>query len=146
MTDHSFDVRIYLAVIHIHINHIINITLSLFGQMKARFRKGMFATFIDFWKAYDRMDRNKLWQCLQDSGFGGQALSFLQATYRSLTCEVKVGEMLGDFFAVSRGLKQECVLSSLLFSLYVNSLKGLRGVGFGVECRGQMVTALLYAD
>ena len=46
------------------------ITLMLLGQMKARFRKGMFATFIDFRKAYDRVDRKKLWQCLQDSGFG----------------------------------------------------------------------------
>ena len=33
------------------------------------------------------------------------------------------------------------------FSLYVSSLvEKLRGVGFGVECRGQMVTVLLYAD
>ena len=52
------------------------ITLMLLGQMKARFRKGMFATFIDFRKAYDRVDRKKLWQCLQDSGFGGRILSF----------------------------------------------------------------------
>ena len=93
------------------------ITLMLLGQMKACFRKGMFATFIDFRKAYDRVDRNKLWQCLQDSGFGGRILSFLQAAYRSLTCEVKVGEMMSDSFAVSRGLRQGCVLSPLLFSL-----------------------------
>ena len=122
-------------------------TLMLLGQMKARFGKGMFATFIDFRKAYDRVDRKKLWQCLQDSGFGGRILSFLQAAYRSLTCEVKVGEMMSDSFTASRGLRQGCVLSPLLFSLYVNSLvEKLRGAGVGVECRGQMVTTLLYAD
>ena len=93
------------------------ITLMLLGQMKARFRKGMFATFIDFRKAYDRVDRKKLWQCLQDSGFGGRILSFLQVAYRSLTCEVKVGKMMTDSFIVSRGLRQGCVLSPLLFSL-----------------------------
>ena len=88
--------------------------------------------------------RKKLWQCLQDSGFGGRILSFLQAAYRSLTCEVKVGEMMSDSFTVSRGLRQGCVLSPLLFSLYVNSLvEKLRGAGVGVECRGQMVTTLL---
>jgi len=91
----------------------------LLGQMKARFRKGMFATFIDFRKAYDRVDRNKLWQCLQDSGFGGRILSFLQAAYRSLACEVKVGEMMSDSFALSRGLRQGCVLSPLLFSVSI---------------------------
>ena len=67
--------------------------------------------------------------------------------YRSLTCEVKVGEMMSDSFAVSRGLRQGCILSPLLFSIYVNSLvEKLRGVGVGVQSRGRMVTALLYAD
>ena len=93
------------------------------------------------------MDRNKLWQCLQDSGFGGRILSFLQVAYRSLTYEVKVGEMMSDSFAVSRGLRQGCVLSPLLFSLYFNSLEEkLRGMGVGVECSGRMVTVLLYGD
>ena len=35
------------------------------------FQKGILVTFIDFWKVYDRVDRNKLLQCLQGSGFGG---------------------------------------------------------------------------
>ena len=62
----------------------------LLGKIKARSRRGMFATFIDFRKAYDRVDRNKLWQCLKASGVGGRAIAFLQAAYRTLTCEVKV--------------------------------------------------------
>ena len=66
------------------------LTLLLLGQVKAQSRRGMFATFIDFRKAYDRVDRSKLWQCLKDSGFGGRALSFLQAAYKSLTCEMRV--------------------------------------------------------
>ena len=74
--------------------------LMLLGPIKARSRRGMFATFIDFWKAYDRVDRNKLWQCLQGSGVGGLAVAFLQAAYRTLTCEVKVNGVLSDSFAV----------------------------------------------
>ena len=113
------------------------ITLMLLGQMKAHFRKGMFATFIDFQKAHDKVDRNKLWQCLQDNGSGCRILSFLHVAYRSLTCEVKVGEIISDSFEVSRGIRQGCVLSPLLFSLYANSLvEKLRGAGLGLSVGG----------
>ena len=44
-------------------------------------------------------------------------------------------------------LRQGCVLSPLLFSFYINLLvEKLKGAGVGVECRGQLVTALLYAN
>ena len=54
--------------------------------------------------------------------------------------------MLSESTTVARGLRQECILSSLLSSLYVNTLvEKLRGAWVGVECRGWMVAALLYA-
>ena len=46
-------------------------TLVLLGQMKAVTGRGMFASFIDFKKAYDRVDRGKLWGCLKRMGTGG---------------------------------------------------------------------------
>ena len=52
------------------------LTLMLLRQVKACTRRGMFATFIDFRKAYNRVDKDKLWQCLQASGFGGRAHPF----------------------------------------------------------------------
>ncbi len=46
-------------------------TLVLLGQMKTVTGRGMFARFIDFKKAYDRVDRGKLWGCLKGMGIGG---------------------------------------------------------------------------
>ena len=43
-------------------------TLVLLGQVKAVTKTGMFASFIDFKKAYDRVDRGKLWRCLEGMG------------------------------------------------------------------------------
>ena len=123
------------------------LTLTLLGQIKAMSKRGMFAAFIDFRKAYDRVDRAKLWQCLEGMGFSGRVTDFIRATYKDLSGEVKVGEMLSEPFGMTCGLRQGCVLSPLLFSLYINSLvEKLKAAGVGVECRGRLVSALLYAD
>ena len=100
----------------------------------------MFAAFIDFKKAYDRVDRGKLWQCLEGMGFSSRVIGFIRATYEGLSGEVKV---LSESFGMTCGLRQGCVLSPLLFSLYINSLmEMLKSAGAGVECRGRVVTAL----
>ena len=55
--------------------------------------------------------------------------------------------MLSEPFGMTCSLRQGCVLSPLLFSLYINSLvEKLKAAGVGVECRGRLVSALLYAD
>ena len=65
----------------------------------------------------------------------------------ALYSEVKVGEVLSESFGMTCGLRQGCVLSPLLFSSYINSLvEKLKAAGVGVECRGRLITALLYAD
>ena len=79
-------------------------------------------SFIDFKSAYDRVDRGKLWGCLKGMGIGGWALAFLKAAYSDVSCEVKVGEGHSDPFEVSCGLRQVCILSPLLFLLFINSI------------------------
>ena len=61
--------------------------------------------------------------------------------------EVKIGDKRSDQFPVSTGLRQGCVLSPLLFSLYINGLMvELTMKRCGVECGGLLVPGLLYAD
>ena len=123
------------------------LTLTLLGQYSMRTKRGMFAGFIDFKKAYESVDRGKLWACLERLGLGGRLTSFLKAAYSNLRCEVKVGEQCSDAFSVTNGLRQGCTLSLLLFSIYVNSLVGeLKKRGLGVMCGKQRIPALLYAD
>ena len=70
-------------------------TLVLLGQLKAVSGKGMLVSFIDFKKAYDRVDRGKLWGCLKGMGIGSRALAFLKGAYSDVSCEVKVGAGYG---------------------------------------------------
>ena len=105
-------------------------------------KTGMFASFIDFKKAYDRVDRGKLWRCLEGMGLGGRLSAFLKAVYEDVSCKVKVGEGQSEPFKVTCGLRQGCILSPLLFSLYINSLiTKLKKAGVGVKCRDQLCEA-----
>ena len=77
----------------------------------------MLVSFIDFAKAYEMVDREKLWFCLQSMGVNSRFLRFLQALYDRNVCRVKVNGHISEEFEVHRGLRQRCVLSPLLFSL-----------------------------
>ena len=114
------------------------LSLLLIGQsMVAKKSSGMVAAFIDFRKAYDRVDRMKLWDCLGQYGIGGHFLMFLKGLYNGSMSQVRINNRLGKEFAVSRGLRQGCVLSPLLFSLYINSLVSeLKRRDCGVLCGG----------
>ena len=124
------------------------LSLLLIGQsMVAKKSSGMLAAFIDFRKAYDRVDRMKLWDCLGQYGIGGRFLAFLKGLYDGSVSQVRINDQLGEEFAVTRGLRQGCVLSPLLFSLYINSLVSeLKHRDCGVRCGGMLVSSLLFAD
>ena len=75
-------------------------------------KKGMLASFIDLSKAYDRVDRMKLWRCLVEKGLSGRMIDFLKAAYLGIRCDE-----FSDYW-----FETGCILSPLLFSLYINSL------------------------
>ena len=64
-------------------------------------KKGMLASFIDLSKAYDRVDRMKLWRCLAEKGLSGRMIDFLKAAYLGIRCDE-----LSDSFEVTTGLRQ----------------------------------------
>ena len=124
------------------------LSLVLLGHTEmVRKPVGMLVAFIDFAKAYDNVDREKLWSCLQSVGVNGRFLRFLQALYEGSMCRVKVNSQVSDDFEVNTGLQQGCVLSPLLFFLYINgAVKKLKEERCGVECGGETIPGLLFAD
>ena len=124
------------------------LSLVLLGQTQmVRKSTGMLVVFIDFSKAYDKVVREKLWSCLQSMGMSGKFLRFLQALYQGSVCRVKVDGQVSEDFEVNTGLRQGCVLSPLLFSLYINgATKRLQEEKCGVECGEEKVPGLLFAD
>ena len=101
--------------------------------------------FIDFSKACDRIDRKFLWHKLEQFGISGDFLKTLQALY--VKCSVRVNNTLTDWFNVSMGLKQGCILSPHLFNAFPNGLtQCINELHCGVEHGDNSISMLLNAD
>ena len=103
----------------------LSTVMSLTETQKA-LKKDIYVAFIDFSKAYDSIPRHILWENLKQSGICGQRCGHLYNAIISLYTTVKscvgINGISTNFFDFKCGLKQGCLLSPLLFSLYVNDL------------------------
>ena len=77
----------------------------------------------------------------------GFFLAALKSLYENVNCAVKVNNSLSTWFQVDCGVKQGCILSPLLFALYIDSLiQELNAKEVGVMYGDGMLSTLLYAD
>jgi hypothetical protein len=109
----------------------------------------LYTAFIDFSKAYDRIDRGLLWRVLEGAGLHGPALTTLRQMYSHVSMRVRCKGELGEPFEAGVGVKQGCPLSPLLFGIYLDRLEGYLAAtcpGDGARAAGTLIRALFYAD
>ena len=116
--------------------------------------KDVYFAFLDLEKAYDRVDRDAMWNVLRMYGVGGKLLKAVKSLYADSKACVRVGNEVSEWFPVKVGLRQGCVMSPWLFNLYIDGV--VREVNTRVLGRGlRMVDAngnewemnqLLFAD
>ena len=84
---------------------------------KAReFQKNIYFCFIDYAKAFDCVDHNKLWKILRQMGIPDHLICLLRNLYASQ--EVRTGHGTTDWFQIGKGVRQGCILSPCLFNLH----------------------------
>jgi hypothetical protein len=108
----------------------------------------VFAGFLDVAKAYDCVWRDGMWARLREIGVRGKMLRVIMALYAKNEVGVRVGGVVHEWYEEMTGLRQGCVVSPLLFAIYVNDLpKEMeeRGGG-GVRVGGKWVRCLMFAD
>ena len=86
---------------------------------KAReFQKNIYFCFIDYAKAFDCEDHNKLWKILKEMGIPDHLTCLLRNLYAGQEATVRTGHGTTNWFQIGRGVCQGCILSPCLFNLY----------------------------
>ena len=86
---------------------------------KAReFHKNIYFCFIDYAKAFDCVDHNKLWKILKEMGIPDYLTCLLRNLYAGQEVTVRTGHGTTDWFQIGKGVHQGCILSPCLFNFY----------------------------
>ena len=109
--------------------------------------KKLMACFIDIRKAYDRVWRDGLWKALWQKGVRGRMWRVLKGYYKKVQSAVRLEGGNTDWFDVDVGVRQGCVISPMLFDVFVDQLaREVRALKLGVAAADGRLSLLLYAD
>ena len=117
---------------------------------KAReFRKNIYFCFIDYAKAFDCVDHNKLWKILKEMGIPDHLTSLLRNLYAGQEATVQSEHGTTDWFQIGEQVCQGCILSPCLFNLYAVYIMrntGLDEAQAGIKIAGRNINNLRYLD
>ena len=82
----------------------------------------------DYVKAFDYVDRNKLWEILKEMGIPDHLTCLLRNLYAGQGATVRTGHGTTDWFQIGKGVRQGCTLSPCLFNLYAEYIMRKAGL------------------
>ena len=109
----------------------------------------MYFCFIDYAKAFDCVDHNKLCKILKEMGISDHLTFLLRNLYAGQEATVRTGHGTTDWFQIGKGVCQGCILSPCLFNFYAEYIMrnaGLEEAQAGNKIAGRNVNNLKYAD
>ena len=126
----------------------IKLSTSAGSWKKQReFQKNIYFCFIDYAKAFDCVDHNKLWKILREMEIPDHLTCLLRILYEGQEAIVRTGHGTTDWFQIGKGLCQGCLLSPWLFNFYAEYI--MRNAGLeeaGIKIAGRNINNLRYAD
>ena len=116
---------------------------------KARaFQKNIYFCFIDYAKAFNCVNHNKLWKILKEMGIPDYLTFLLRNLYAGQEATVRTGHGI-DWFQIGKGVQQGCILSPCLFNLYAEYIlqnARLDEAQAGIKITERNINNLRYAD
>ncbi|XP_039298009.1 uncharacterized protein LOC120354675 [Nilaparvata lugens] len=125
------------------VDNIFNLMAIIIMRLAVK-RQKVYAFFVDYSAAFDRIDRHSLFLKLSEMRISTKMLRILQVIYSNSTARVWSQEGLSDAFETNTGVKQGCLLSPLLFALFLNDLE--ENMEGGVKLNDTNIRILAYAD
>ena len=117
---------------------------------KAReFHKNISFCFIDYAKAFDCVDHNKLWKILREVGIPDHLTCLLRNLYAGQEATVRTGHGTTDWFQIGKGIRQGCILASCFFNFYAEYIMkntGLEETQAGIKIARRYIDNFRYAD
>ena len=119
------------------------------SKKRGEFQKNIYFCFIDYAKAFDCVDHNKLWKILKEMGISDHLTCLLRNLYAGQEAIVKTGHGKTDWFQIGKGVYQGCILSPYLFNLCAECIvrnAELEEAQAGIKIAGRNINNLRYAD
>ena len=112
-------------------------------------QKTIYFCFIDYAKAFDCVDHNKLGKILKEMGIPDHLTCLLRNLYASQEATVRTGHETTDWFQIGKAEYQGCILSPCLLNLYAEYIMrnaGLEEAQDGIKISGRNINNLRYSD
>ena len=118
-------------------------------QKSRKVSEKIYFCFIDYVKAFDCVDHNKLWKILREMGIPHHLTCLLRNLYAVQEATVRTGHGSTDWFQIGKGVRQGCILSPCLFNLYAEYIRrnaGLDEAQAGIKIAKRNISHLRYVD
>ena len=128
-------------------NQIANICWII--EKAREFQKNTYFCFIDYAKAFDCVNHEKLWKILKEMGIPDHLTCFLRNLYEGQEATGRTGHGTTDWFQIGKGVCQGCILSPCLFNLYEEYIMrnaGMEEAQIGIKIARRNLNNLRYAD
>ena len=112
------------------------------------YNQPLYMCFIDFRKAFDSVQHEKLWWTMLDMGYPPHLVNLLAKLYKNQKAAVRVAGVVSDWFRIGKGVRQGCILSPYLFNIVSEMVmrKALHNFQGGITIGGRKISNLRYAD
>ena len=127
----------------------IKLPTSAGSSKKKRVPENIYFCLINYAKAFDCVDHNKLWKILKEMGISDHLTCLLRNLYAGQEATVRTGHGTTDWFQIEKEGRQGCVLSPCLLNLYVEYIMRnarLEEAQTGIKIAGRNINNLSYAD